>query len=359
MSAAPRILSPRQINRTVLARQLLLERADLQVPTALQRMGGLQNQYAPSGYVGLWTRLRGFDRAALTRALEDRSVVQGTLMRSTIHLVAADDYWSICVGIRNSRREWWERIARERKLGVIPHEEIAAVLRRELADEPRPAGELVAALEHAGFGKQLWEGAGLWLDMVRVPPSGTWERRRADLYARADLWVRPVRKPAERAGLRLLVTRYLGAFGPAPLAGVASWAGVQKSRLGPVVAAMQLAEHRREDGLELFDLPEGLLADENAVVPVRFLPTWDATLLAHCRHSGILPEELRSAIFHTKNPQSVGTVLVDGAVAATWSWDKDHVAVEEMRKLTRSQRAEAAGEADALTAFYRGGASAR
>jgi hypothetical protein len=86
-----RVLVERELNRALLARQMLLERASVPIPRALERMGGLQAQYAPSMYVGLWSRLEGFERDALTRALERRSVVQGTLMRSTIHLVSARD----------------------------------------------------------------------------------------------------------------------------------------------------------------------------------------------------------------------------------------------------------------------------
>ncbi|HEY7626039.1 MAG TPA: crosslink repair DNA glycosylase YcaQ family protein, partial [Ilumatobacteraceae bacterium] len=252
-------LTTRQINRSVLARQLLLERADLDIPTALQRIGGLQTQYAPSGYVGLWSRLANFERNALTRALEDRSVIQGTLMRSTIHMVAAADYWPICAGIRASRREWWERIARARHLGEIPYELLTQLLRDELAAGPRPSKELIAAMERAGLPKALWEGAGLWLDMVRVPPSGTWDRRRADLYGLAEQWVRPVKKPSEGVGLRLLVTKYLRAFGPAPLEDAANWAGVPKRRMEPVVAKMNLRTFRDETDTVVLDIPDGEL----------------------------------------------------------------------------------------------------
>lgn len=348
------MLTTRQINRSVLARQLLLERADLDIPSALQRIGGLQTQYAPSGYVGLWSRLAGFERGALTRALEDRSVVQGTLMRSTIHMVAARDYWAICAGIRASRREWWERIARSRKLGDVPHERMSELLRNELAGGPRPSKDLIAAMEHAGLPKALWEGAGLWLDMVRVPPSGTWERRRADLYGLAEQWVRPVKKPSERAGLQLLVTQYLGAFGPAPLDDAANWAGVPKRRLEPIVAKMTLRTFRDETNAVVLDLADGELPDPDTPAPVRLLPTWDATLLAHRRRSGILPESVRSKVFDPAYPQSVGTVLVDGTVAATWTWRTDHVAIDELRALTRSERRQVNDESARLTAFYNG-----
>jgi hypothetical protein len=350
-------LSARQLNRTVLARQHLLSRAGIDIPTALEHVGGLQTQYAPSGYVGLWSRLVAFERDALTRALEDRSVVQATLMRCTIHMVSAADFWTMCAGVRTSRREWWVRTAKSRKLTDIPHQALTEVLRAELADGPRSSAELIAAMDRAGFAKPLWEGAGLWLDMVRVPPSGTWERRRADRYGLAEQWVpftpEATREVSEEAGLRLLLTRYLGAFGPAALADAATWAGVPRTRLQPVVATMDLRTFRGEDGTALIDLADAAISDADTPAPVRFLPTWDATLLAHCRRSGILPEPFRQAIFHTHNPQSIGTVLVDGAVAATWAWRNNRVEVAELATLTAAQRRQVTDEAEQLTEFYR------
>ena len=105
-----RVLSERELNRALLARQLLLERAKTPIPKALDRIGGIQAQYAPSMYVGLWSRLEGFERDQLTRALERGSVVQGTLMRATIHLVSKRDYWPFAAGIQTDQREWWLRV---------------------------------------------------------------------------------------------------------------------------------------------------------------------------------------------------------------------------------------------------------
>ncbi|HEY0521402.1 MAG TPA: winged helix DNA-binding domain-containing protein [Ilumatobacteraceae bacterium] len=349
----PATLTSRQLNRSVLGRQLLLARADLDIPAVLQRVGGLQTQYAPSGYIGLWDRLEGFERDSLTRALEDRSVVQATLMRSTIHIVAADDFWPMCAGIRASRREWWLRIARSRRLPEISYDALADALRDTLADGPLSGVDVVAGIERAGFSKPMWEAAGLWVELVRVPPSGTWERRRADRFGLADQWI-PSIDVSEADGLRLLLTRYLQAFGPAALADAATWSGVPKARLVPIAAEMGLVELRDPTGVTLFDLAGYELADADTPSPVRFLPTWDATLLAHCRRTGILPEQFRSAIFHTKNPQSVGTVLVDGSVAATWAWRNDHVEFDELAQLKTKARREVAAEADRLTAFYRG-----
>ena len=104
---AVRTLTARHLNRAVLARQLLLQRARLPLPRAVERMGGIQAQYAPAAYVALWSRLTRFDRSQLTAALNKPTVVQGTLMRGTIHVVSVDDYPFFAAGVRTARRQWW------------------------------------------------------------------------------------------------------------------------------------------------------------------------------------------------------------------------------------------------------------
>src|SRR5438132_6365294 len=135
-----RLLSQRELNRALLARQLLLERSSLPLARALERMGGLQMQYAPSGYIGLWTRLEDFERDALARALERRTVVQGTLMRVTIHLVSARDFPLFAAGVRQARREWWARVHRG-SAHVREVERAARGLRALLAGGPRRRDE--------------------------------------------------------------------------------------------------------------------------------------------------------------------------------------------------------------------------
>src|SRR6185295_10300689 len=254
------------------------------------------------------------------------------------------DYWPLALAIREGRRKWWRQATKR----TIDMDAAARTAREALASGPLKRAELEALV-----GKDAFHGLGLWLDMVRVPPSGTWDRRRADLYGLAEQWIAPRRKVSEAAGLRLLLTRYLQAFGPANVADAAKWAGVPRARMEPIAAAMDLVTYRDEAGGVLVDLSDAVLTDPDVPAPVRFLPTWDATLLTHCRHAGILPEQFRQAIFHTKNPQSVGTVLVDGAVAATWAWRADQVEVAELARLTAKQRKEVGAEADRLAAFYR------
>jgi hypothetical protein len=347
---ARRVLSAKQLNRALLARQLLLERSTLPVPRALERVAGLQTQYAPSGYVSLWSRLRDFRRDALTRALEQRRVVQATLMRVTIHMVSSGDYPLLAEGIRRGRREWWLRVQRH-QVERLDMEKVAALLRKYLAGGPRRQAELMDILVGKGFPKIAWSGAGLWLDMVRVPPSGTWAQRRADLCGLAEDWLGP-RKVTESEGLEHLVRRYLGGFGPASLNDLADWAGLSVTRLRPVFERLSLRRFSDEEGRALLDLPRAPLPDPDTPAPVRFLPTWDATLLAHARRTEILPERYRGRVFNTKTPHSVPTFLVDGTVAGTWRYERGRVRLEPFERLSRSLRAELEEEAERLSEFH-------
>ncbi len=345
-----RILSTRELNRALLARQLLLERSRISLTQALERVAGLQTQYAPSGYIGLWSRLHGLRREALTKALEQRRAVQASLMRVTIHIVSAGDYPIFAAGIRDHSRKWWLGIQRHQLEGV-DMEDVAALLRRHLAEGPKRQADLVKLIEDEGWPRMAWSGAGLWLDMVRVPPSGTWERRRADLYGLAEQWLGPS-SATEGEGLKHLLRRYLRAFGPATLNDAATWAGLKVTALRPAAEALRLRRFRDGQGKELLDVPGSPLPDPDTPAPVRFLGTWDATLLVHARRTQILPERYRPLVFHTKTPHSVPTFLVDGEVAGKWRYEKDRVALEPFEPLPRTLRRAVEDEAQQLAAFH-------
>jgi Winged helix DNA-binding domain len=344
---AERTLTEQELNRALLARQMLLERtASAPLPRVVERMGGVQTQYAPSAYIGLWSRMAGFDRSALTRALERRTVVQGTLLRSTIHIVSRRDYWPMAEATRQERRSWW--------LGATRHQmseaQVAAVasrLRTLLADGPRRRAELMAGL---GVDPTTWNGVGGWVDLLRVPPSGTWEQRRADLYAAAEDWLGASDATSDE-GVELLVRRYLGGFGPASRKDIASWAGIGMSALAPVLERMSLRRFRDERGEELLDLPRAPLPSAVVAAPVRFLPAWDATLLVHARRTQILPEEYRPSVFDVKTPHSVPTLLIDGRVAGTWKHEGRSVIVTPFAPVPRRVKRELADEVARLESW--------
>jgi hypothetical protein len=347
MTSSEPTLTTRRLNRAVLARQLLLERASLTPPRAVERIAGLQTQYAPSAYVGLWSRLRDFGRDQLTDALHRRTVIQATLMRVTIHVVSRGDYWPITAAVRDVRRRWWLRVA-GRGAGSEEMARIADRLRELLADGPRRRAEIAAALR---LDSTAWNGVGLWVDLVRVPPSGTWEHRRADLYGLAEQWVGPDRATAEQ-GAQLLVRRYLGGFGPAPRASIQTFTGLAPADLDAALAGIRTRRFADEQGKELLDLPGAALPDPDTPAPVRFLPTWDSTLLTHARQTGILPEQYRPLVFTSKTPQSVPTFLVDGEVAGTWRYGDGRILVEPFDTLPQRVRQEVDDEAERLAAFH-------
>src|ERR687897_527517 len=285
-------LSRRDLNRALLARQGLLEPLDLPLPAALEAVCGIQAQYAPSMYIGLWSRLHRFARDDLTRALEQRAVVQATLLRVTIHAVSPEDFWAFALATRAARRTWWLRAMRA--------------------------------------------GVGLWVALVGVPPAGTWERRRADVFGLAEDWIGP---PALRGDpVEHLVTRYLRAFGPASRNDVASFTGLKLGDLRPALAALELVRYASEDGEELLDVPGGALPGGALAAPVRFLPTWDAALLVHARRTGVLPERFRRLVFHTRNPHSVPTFLVDGEVAGAWKHEDGAIRLDPFEPLMPAAR---------------------
>ena len=340
------VLSTRALNRAMLARQLLLERSTLSIPDAVEQVGGLQTQYAPSGYVGLWTRLAGFERVDLTRALESRTVIQATLLRVTIHIVSRREYWAYALGVRAARRDQWRRTFG--RMTGAGEEDLAAAadrLRARLIGGPQDVKEL------GDMAKGFLGTHGLWVDLVRVPPAGTWERRRADRIGLADEWVGPP-DTTEEAGRTHLVRAYLRAFGPAAWADIASWAGLAATAVKAAASDLELARYRDEAGRELIDLPGQPLPDEDIPAPVRFLPHWDANLLVHARRTGLLPEPFRPRVFSTKNPFSVGTYLVDGSVAGAWSLRDGRIELDPFREVPADVQRDIEREREALEAFH-------
>jgi hypothetical protein len=350
-------LSTRRLNRAVLARQHLLERSTKPLTEVIHEIAGLQTQYAPSGYLALWSRIADFERESLTRSMEKREVIHGTLMRVTLHSVTARDYWPIVAGIRRSRQDWMLRVTQDMR-GSFDVEEIARALREVLEPGPMRARDVSAAMTGRGFPTQAVGWASLYVDIVRIPPSGTWERRANDLYELAERWLPPDSTPGgmpdEIDGVRLLVQRYLGAFGPARPADLAGWAGISLQLVKQALDGIELRRFRDEQRRALIDLPDAPLPTEETPAPVRFLPVWDPTLLVHCRRALILPEGYRSLVFNTRTPHSVNTFLVDGQVAGTWRHEEGRIVTKSFQPLPARVQREVDDEGERLSKLYAG-----
>jgi hypothetical protein len=343
---AERVLSLRELNRATLARQLLLVRRRLGVLTAIERVAGLQAQWPPSPYVGLWSRVAGFRRETLERAILRRQVVRPTVMRGTLHLVTARDYpmfWWALRDMPTWYREWHLAHALEALPGA-----------RRLAEEaPISQPQALEYLERLGHDdeherRRIFHALRRHGHLLHAPESALWRTRPGVVFHPHDE-PEPIDVLAARTEL---VRRYLGAFGPATRADIADWSGLRVSDIAAALDALEpLRRFRDESGRELLDLPRAPLPPADAPAPVRFLPKWDNTLLAHADRRRVLPDELRKTVIG-KNGDVAQTFLVDGVVAGSWSVDpRQKVRIEPYAPLPRAARREVEEEAALLEAW--------
>jgi Winged helix DNA-binding domain len=341
-----RVLTLRELNRALLARQLLLERRRLGVQAAVERLCAIQAQWPQSPFIALWTRLAGFRKEQLARALEQKKVVKSQLFRITLHITSARDYPYFAAV--------WISAARDSTPGVAQStlDELSRRVKALAMDRPVTHEEVadLAAAEMRGF---RWRTRTL-TPLVHLPPSGTWSH-----YGRAQLRAMEaelgVELPPREDGAERLVKRYLAAFGPATREDLLRFAGI---RVGDVKAGLERTElrsFRDERGRVLLDLPRAPLPDGDSPAPVRFLPKWDSSLLAYAapERTRILPEKYRPQVI-AKNGDVAPTVLVDGFVAATWDLARERdLRIRPLRPLARAERLAIDEEGERFVDFFR------
>jgi hypothetical protein len=338
-----RTLTQRELNRATLARQLLLERTQLTVPKAIERLCALQAQDPRAPYIGLWSRLDGFRKEQLTRAYERRRVVRGTLFRVTIQLVAAADHPAFAVLMQ---QRWHEDF---RRWGH-PMDELVA--RLDALAEQGPFTYAEANRLTPELGRFQWRVRCL-KPLIHVPPGGTWGTTRVRVTT-AERWLGSnAPEPTEAA--ERLVRRYFGAFGPATRDDLLRFAAL---RVKDVAAGFEriepeLRRFRAEDGQVLFDLRRAPRPSAETPAPVRFLPKWDQLLLAYNDRTRVLPAEYHSEVIR-KNGDVLQTFLVDGVVAGTWAYDGGKVRLAPFAPLPQTIRRELEDEAKRLAAFVEG-----
>ena len=343
-----RLLSLRELNRATLARQLLLERRRLSPLAVIERLVGMQAQWAPAPYVGIWTRVARFRRETLERALLRGHVLKPTVMRGTLHLVTARDYPTFFSALRDYL--WWSDPAS----GEVG-ERAAPALRLLYADGAKPWAVAREHLEHEhGVTEELTRRRAWYVSRIRghvlhAPETALWRVRQQTLYA-------AVPEPEEidvQAARRELVRRYLGAFGPASRADIADWSGMRIRDFVPALDTLEPLRHfADESGRLLIDVPRAPLPRPDTAAPVRFLPKWDNVLLGFADRRRVLPEDYRKLVIG-KNGDVAQTFLVDGFVAGTWRVEKGRVVTEPFEPLPRAARREVDEEARRLEAWLR------
>ena len=355
-------LTLRELNRATLARQLLLERVPLDVPAAVHRLGALQAQRPRAPYVALAARLEGFEREDLSRALHDRTVVRATLMRETLHLVAAGDYPHDAVAMATYFRTLRpnhlpDGVDMERVVELAGHA-VEALAEPLEATALRP---ILAELETEMADDRVWRRVRTNAPILHVPgvePHAFGPRNR---FVAAAAWLGKL-EAEEADGVTRLARRYFAAFGPASRADLAAFTGLAGTTLAPALEALEPELERLTDerGRELYDIRGAPRPPADTPAPLRLLGEWDNVLLAHADRTRMFDDETRRQVIR-KNGDVLPTILLDGVVAGKWWWrrKKDVATLEAMPfvKLAQAAKADVEREAEIVLAVLEPAAS--
>jgi hypothetical protein len=344
--------TPRRLNRATLGRQLLLRREPLEVRDGVHRVVALQAQEAASPYLALWNRLAPFDAADLDAAFADRTVVKAPLMRITLHAVHAGDYpvfhHAMLPALRAARLR--DRTFTDSGLSVAEADALVPHL-VEFAAQPRTGAEMEDLIRTrlAGHRPGVWWALRAYAPLTHAPTGGPWSFGPRPSFHAAGTSL----PPEQRAGsMQRLVRRYLEAFGPASVADIARFTLYARSTVREALTALAdgVEELKGPDGVQLFDVPGGLLPDEDSPAPPRLLPMWDSILLAYDDRSRVIPPEyLRVVIRH--NGDVLPSLLVDGYVAGVWRPVEEGIEVSAFRRLPEETWGALESEVRALLAL--------
>jgi hypothetical protein len=345
---AERVLTQRELNRATLARQLLLQRKRASASAVIEHLAGMQAQWPPAPYVGIWSRATTFKRDTLEQSLLEADVVKASLMRNTLHLVTRRDYpvfWTALHDIPS----WPDAAA------IADGVRIAPLIRELALAGPLSNQEALAYLEREHglvdvHRNRVWHVARTRSHVTHAPQTALWSSRPLGLFA-------PLDEPEaveKLAAIREVVRRYLAAFGPASRADIATWSGMRIADFAAAIETLEpLRRFRNERGRELLDLPRAPLPAADVPAPVRLLPKWDNLLLSHDDRTRVLPEEYRKLMI-AKNGDVAQAFLVDGVVAGEWKADKKgKIALTPYAPLPRVARREVEDEASHLEAWLR------
>ena len=301
----------------MLARQLLLARQRRPAAEVVEHLVGMQAQEPRDPYVGLWTRLEGFDPHELGRLVADRQAVRSPLMRTTLHLVSARDCLTLDPLLRPVlERGFWTGTPFGRNLKGLDVEAVVAAGRAQLEEQPRTNAQLRTLLSERWPGydpSSLAYAVHHLVPVVQIPPRGVWGQKGLPTWATTEQWLgRPVDPDPS---IDEVVLRYLAAFGPAGVMDVQAWSGLTRLREVTERLRPRLRPFRDESGRELLDLPDGPRPDPDTPAPARFLPQYDNLLLSHADRThvtGDAPRHWPTDGLHWS------PLLVDGVVAGAW-----------------------------------------
>ncbi len=249
---------------------------------------------------------------------EERSLIRTWAMRSTMHLLAADDVgWMVPFFEPAMTATSRKRLV---ELGMEPREIPVAerAIREALGrDGALSRDELTALLAAKGIELRAEKR----MHLFRLAVTSGWACLGPDKGGRSCLvlsedWLGPRPKHDRDAGLRELALRYLRAFGPATAADFAGWAGLPLrdiraglSAIGGLIREVRIGE-KQAWALKgrARAVPQGTL---------RLLPGWDTYLMGYRERDFIAEGEDWKRLM-PGGGMLRPTVLIDGAAVGTW-----------------------------------------
>ncbi len=347
-------LSLRALNRSSLARQMLLERVSLPVTKALEKTVGIQAQQAPAPYVWFWTRLKDFQRDDLAQAIEAHEIVKATFFRATLHLTTREDYLRFRTAITPALTGAAESIVKGRENTGFDQAEILEMGRKFIAQEPRSFAEITAyfseTLPQFDIGA-LRYSVRTHLHLIQVPTDTYWSYPGNPKFTLAETWNGEASSPKDET--KALIKRILAAFGPASLNDLQKWTSLMLKDILPTFKD-ELVIYHDEKKKELFDIADMPLVDEDTPVPIRFLPGFDNLLIAYDKRQRIVADDYRKKVY-LPGLIIAPTILIDGFVEGVWKAERKKkeafLHMELFKPLTQSQQSQLEEEAEALIRF--------
>lgn len=317
------VITARALNRSTLARQLLLDRAPVGVEEAVRRVVALQAQHPGSPYVALWNRVADFDPARLDEAVGGFELVRSTLMRLTLHLVRAEDYRAFREAMEPTLRGSRLHDPRYKAAGFTAAD--ADALLPDLlayAAEARTGAALRSRIEEARgepVEAVVWRMIRQYAPLWHVPTGPPWSFGTAQAFVTAGTLPVLAEPEAATAGLAALIRRYLEGFGPASVPDMAQFTMAPRGKVREAVRALdgKLVQLEGPEGTVLYDVPGAVLPGEDVHAPPRLMAMWDSVLLAYADRGRVLPAAYRKQVIRV-NGDTLPTLLVDGYVAGVW-----------------------------------------
>jgi hypothetical protein len=280
-------------------------------------------------------------------------VVKGTLMRITLHAVDAADYPAFHEAMQPSLRAARLNDRRFTETGLTTEDALALLPEvLKFAAKPRTNAEGEAWLdERIGVTPK----PGVWWAYRQFGPlwhhatGGPWSFGTRPSYIAAKPH-QPAGDP--KASMQWLVRRYLEAFGPASVQDMAQFSTIYRPPVRAAITAMANSLERFEgpDGVELFDVPDGLFPREDSPAPPRLMAMWDSILLAYADRGRIIPADSRKLVMRN-NGDVLPTLLVDGQVAGVWRPVEGGIEATAFHKLPREAWKGLEAEARSLVTF--------